>query len=121
MVARWGFCGGTYVSQSPNIDAEEAINLYCEVSESKAAKTPIALLLVPGNKLFAALPEGSVPFLFTVNGRTFAASSNLWELGVGNPINRGSLGAAPTGQTQVIANETQILILNNGNLYVLTL
>jgi hypothetical protein len=121
MVARWGFCGGTYVSQSPNIDAEEAINLYCEKSEAAAAKTPIALLLVPGKKLFAQTAEGSAPSLFTVNGRTFMASSNLWELGVGNPINRGSLGAAPQTPTQIISNQTQLLIVNNGNLYVLTL
>jgi hypothetical protein len=121
MVARWGFCGGTYVSQSPNIDNEEAINLFCERSESPGAKTPIALLLAPGKKLFAQTPEGSAPSLFTVNGRTFMAASNLWELGVGNPINRGSLGVAPQSPTQIISNETQLGVLNNGNLYVLTL
>jgi hypothetical protein len=119
---QWGFCGGTYVSQSPNIDAEEAINVYCERSESEGAKTPIALLSVPGKKVFATIPEGSVPFLFSVNGRSFAAAANLWELGTpGGPTNRGNLGLAPTTPTQIITNQTQLLILNNGNLYVLTL
>ena len=121
MVAKWGFCGGTYVSQSPNIDAEEAINIYCERSESQGAKTPIALLSVSGKKLFAQTNEASAPCLFTVNGRTFMASSNLWELGVGNPINRGALGTAPLTQPQIISDQAQLLILNNGNLFVLTL
>jgi hypothetical protein len=59
---------------------------------------------------------------FTVNGRGFAAASHFWELGLaGGPVNRGSLGSTPTGPTQIIANETQLLILNNGNLYVFTL
>jgi hypothetical protein len=57
-----------------------------------------------------------------VNGRGFAAASKFWELGLaGGPSNRGSLGTTPTGPTQIIANETQLLILNNGNLYVFTL
>lgn len=118
-----GFCGGTYLSQSPNIDLEEAINVYCEISpaQAQAAKTPIALLLVPGKKIFAQVPEGSAPCLFTINGRLFLAASNLWELGQGNPINRGSLGSVPLGVPQICANQAQILILNNGNLFVFTL
>jgi hypothetical protein len=57
-----------------------------------------------------------------VNGRGFAAASKFWELGLaGGPSNRGSLGTTLTGPTQIIANETQLLILNNGNLYVFTL
>jgi hypothetical protein len=117
-----GFCGGTYVSQSPNIANEEAINVYCEQPQTQSAKTPIALLLCPGKKMFTTLPEGSVPFLFTVNGRSFAAAANLWEIGLpGGPVNRGALGATPLSPTSIITNQTQLLILNNGNLYVLTL
>jgi hypothetical protein len=117
-----GFCGGTYVSQSPNIANEEAINVYCEQPQTQSSKTPIALLLCPGKKVFTTLPEGSVPFLFTVNGRSFAAAANLWEIGLpGGPVNRGSLGSTPLAPTSIITNQTQLLILNNGNLYALTL
>lgn len=117
-----GFCGGTYQSQSPNIDAEDCINLYPERSESQGAKVPIALLHTPGKKLFCQLPEAGVPGMFTVNGRSFAAGASLWELqATGFAINRGSLGAAPILPTQICSNEGQILILNNGNLFVLTL
>lgn len=122
MAANWGFCGGTYVSESPNIDNEEAINIYCERSESQAAKTPMGMLFSPGLRVAYSLPEASVPSLFPINGRGFAAASKLYELFPGAGFNAlGSLGSPPLSPTQIIANETQLLILNNGNLYVLTL
>lgn len=50
MPGNWGFCGPTYISQSPNVDDEDAMNCYCEQSESPGAKVPIALLHTPGKK-----------------------------------------------------------------------
>lgn len=118
----FGFVGPTYTASSPIIDDERAINCFVEISESEGAATKKALLGVPGTKKFATLPEGSVPGSFTVNGRSFFASSNLWELDAsGNQTNRGSLGLAPTRPTMITANETQLVILNNGDLFVLTL
>lgn len=118
----FGFVGGTYQSQSKIIDDELAMNCYVEISESEGAATRKALLHTPGRKLFAATGEGSVPGGFTVNGRTFFASSNLWELNASGALtNRGSLGSAPITPTMLTANETQLVVLNNGNLYVLTL
>lgn len=119
---KFGFCGPSYTAQSPIIDDEQAINCYCEKSESAGAATPIALLTRPGLKKFCTLPESQVPGGFTVNGRTFFAASNLYELdAAGNVTNRGSLGVSPVTPSQITANETQLVILNNGNLYVLTL
>lgn len=118
----FGFCGASYTAQSPIIDDERAMNCYCENSESEGAATKRALLHTPGRKIFCTLPEAKVPGAFTVNGRTFFAASNLYEVdGSGAVTNRGSLGAAPTTPTQIVANETQLVVLNNGNLYVLTL
>ena len=118
----FGFCGGTYTAQSPIIDDEIAMNCYAEKSESAGAATPMALLHTPGRKVFATLPELSVPGGFTVNGRTFFAASNLYELNSGGAVtNWGSIGAAPARPTMLTANETQLVILNNGNLYVFTL
>src|SRR5260370_1395428 len=54
------FCGPTYQAISPNIDAEDAINLYCEQSESPGAKTPLALIMAPGKRLFSQLPEAAI-------------------------------------------------------------
>lgn len=118
-----GFCGPTYVAQSPNVDPEEIFNLYPEQSESAGAKTPIALLHRPGTLLFAQIPEAGVTSLFTVNGRTFAAGAHLWELnGSGVPTDRGSLGGTqPVLPCQMASNEGQLLAMNNGNLYILDL
>jgi hypothetical protein len=121
-MAQFGFCGGTYQSQSPNIDAEDCINLYPEAPESAGAKTSVALLHTPGTSVFCQLPEASVPSLYTINGRTFAAATNLYEIFQNKTFsNRGNLGAAPLGPTQMVSSRTQLLAMNNGNLYVLTL
>jgi len=120
----FNFCGPSYTASSPIVDDEKAMNCYCEDSQSEGAATKRALLRTPGRKQFCILPESSVPGGFSVNGRTFFAASNLYEVDASGAItNRGSLGAAPgLGiPTQIFANETQILILNLGNLYVLTL
>jgi len=118
----FGFCGPTYTAQSPNIDDEDAMNCYCEQSGSPNAKTPIALLHTPGKKVFANIAgEAAIPGEFTVNGRTFVAAKNLYELTAsGAVIDRGSIGATPVTPTMLTANQTQLVVLNNGNFYVLT-
>jgi hypothetical protein len=118
-----GFCGPTYQAISPNIDAELAINLFCEHSESGGAKSQIPLILAPGKKLFASLPEAGITSEFNINGRGFVAGAHLWELNAnGTFTDRGPLGGAqPVRPCQMEANETQLLCLNNGNLYVLIL
>jgi hypothetical protein len=117
-----GFCSGTYQSQSPNIDAEDCINLYPEKSGSEGAKVPIALLHCPGKTVFAKIPEATGGFVYTVNGRSFAAATDLYELlANGTTVVRGSMGAAPAGPTQMASNQDQLIAMNNGNLFVLTL
>lgn len=117
-----GFCGGTYVSESPNVDCEEAINVFCEHSGSAAAKVPIALFLAPGKRLFCELPEAGIFSEYTVNGRSFVAGSQLWELFAdGSFANRGILGVSPTRPTQMISNQNQLGAINNGALFVLDL
>lgn len=124
MPGNWGFCGPTYVSPSTNVDDEDAMNCYCEQSGSPNAKTPIALLHTPGRRIFAAIEgENSMPCLFTVNGRTFAAASHLYEVDASGHVvsNYGSLGLAPLAGSlpMMTANQTQLVILNNGALFVL--
>jgi hypothetical protein len=115
------FCGPSNVSQSQFWDDQEAMNVYCERAEVPGQRSQIAMWHAPGKKLFAALDEASIPGIYTINGRTFAASANLWELTPTGPINRGSLGVAPVTPTMMTANATQLVILNNGNLYVMVL
>jgi hypothetical protein len=121
MSAAFGFVGPTYTAISPIIDDELAMNCFVEISESEGAATRKALLRTPGRKIFATLPESSVPGSFTVNGRTFFAASSLYEVNASGLVtNWGSLGAAPTRPTMLTANETQLVVLNNGNLFVFT-
>lgn len=116
------FTGPSYQAASPIIDDEIAMNCFAEVAESPNALSKFALRRTPGRKVFATLPEGKVPFDFTVNGRTFAAGTNLYEINAAGVVtNWGSLGATPVLPTMMTANETQLVILNNGNLYVFTL
>lgn len=118
----FGFCGASYTAASPIIDDERAVNVYLERSESGKATTPIALIGRPGRVKFCVLPESKVPNSFSVNGRTFFAASNLYEVSASGAVtNRGSIGSAPVLPTQLTANETQLVVLNNGNLYVFTL
>lgn len=115
------FCGPDDQTQNTVWDGQGQMNCYCEKAAVPGTKTQIAMWHTPGKKLFAALEESSVPSVFTVNGRSFAASSNLWELTLNGPIKLGSLGVAPIRPTQITANETQLVILNNGNLFVFVL
>lgn len=118
-----GFIGPTYQAISPNIDAELSINFFCEHSESSGAKSQIPLILAPGKKLFAQVPEAGVTSLFNINGRGFVAGSQLYEILANGTVSvLGPLGGTqPIRPCQMFANETQLLCLNNGNLYVLTL
>src|ERR1019366_1186357 len=114
-----GFCSGSYTLQSSYIDSERAVNLYCERPESPAAKSQITLLHTPGLKVAYSLEtETSVPCEFQVNGRAFTASANFWEiLNNGTTINYGPLNGQPLSPTQILDNQTHLLILSNGNLY----
>jgi hypothetical protein len=115
------FCGPSDQTQGVTFDNQIGFNCYCERAEVPGTRSQIALLHTPGKKVFAGLDESSVPGLFEVNGRCFAAASNLWELTPDGAFNRGSLGVAPVTPTQITANETQLVILNNGNLFVMVL
>lgn len=117
------FCNGSYQAISPIIDGEVCMNLFCERAESPGARSPIALLMAPGKTKVASLPEAGVTSQLNINGRGFVAGSQLYELDGGfNVTIRGSLGLTqPLRPCQMFANETQVLCLNNGNLYVFTL
>lgn len=121
MPGQWGFCGGSYQGISPVIDNERSVNLFPEKSESAEAKSPMPLLKRPGKKLFRQIPEPRVPSQLTVNGRSFAAASHLYELTGAGVVDWGSLGTTPLLPSQIAANEGQLLVKNNGNLFVFTL
>jgi hypothetical protein len=125
-MARFGFTsGGTYTSESPNVDDQRCVNLYPENVESQQGRTSFALYPRPGLKIDQLLAgESNIPELFTQNGRMFAAGIFLWErFSNGMWVNRGALNPAQGGPGQVFmtANQNQLLICSSGLLYVLIL
>jgi hypothetical protein len=122
-MARFAFCGPTYQSESVNVDAQRAINLYPEFVESQQGRTAVAMYQRPGLQTFVTLAgESSVPQLFQQNGRMFAAGLFLWEVFTnGTVVKRGNLNPALGAYVTIVANQNQLLILSNGNLYVMDL
>jgi hypothetical protein len=129
--SEFGFCGPTYQSQSPNVNAERAINLYLEVLGD--GKTRPSMLYTPGLKLHANLGSSAVlgQFPCRPNGSTvdrlFAVvqSGNnqvLFEVFQdGTFKDRGFLNAPTTPIVTMAHNGTQLLICTGGQLWVLNL
>jgi hypothetical protein len=121
-MGRMRFCSGAYTLQSSNVDAETCFNLYPETPETSGAKSATTLMHTPGLKVAYGLPETSVPFMDTINGRTFAACANFYELlGGGGFTNIGALNGQPLSPTQIFSCQTHLLILSNGALYIYVL
>lgn len=123
MGSTFGLCGPAYLSQSPNVSAEDLQNWFVERVEAPYGKSPFALYQRPGKKLFVNLPgETLVPALFTQNGRTFAAGLNLWEIfSNGTATNYGALSPVIAKTVWITANQNQLLISSGGSLYLFTL
>ena len=125
---RLGFCGPAYRSQSVSADCQVLMNLYLESIESGVGKSAMALYRTPGLKLLYDI-GGNAGFhgngLITAQGRTFGAvGSNFYELfspaTVPNFMVRGAIANDST-PVYMAANQTQVLIVSAGVLYVFTL
>jgi hypothetical protein len=129
-MSQFDFCGGTYQSISPSIDAQLAMNCYIEqgAPDSRSAQ---ALLQTDGHTLFAKLPAGAGQAdlgTFTYNGRSFTcgillafAQVHLYEiLPNGTLKDWGSLGAPlSNAPAQWAANPNQLVftVAGTGNIY----
>jgi len=95
---RFGFCGGSYASQSPLVDAESTINWYLEQTESPNSRTQWALYRTPGVTRFAQLLQNlpSTRGMLTTGGRVFAVGgTHLFELtAVGGVVDYGAAGGS---------------------------
>jgi hypothetical protein len=124
-VARFGFVGPSYRSQSVNADAQMCMNWYVEAIESQQGKGAMALLPTPGLLKLYDLGKAGVRQKITAQGRTFAvAGTALYELlapgSNPNVINRGPI--ANDGQPcSMTSGPTQVLIASAGFVYVFNL
>src|ERR1700691_5770317 len=118
-MAQFGLCGGTYTSESPQIDAEEVFNWYAEVPESTGAKTPIALLPTPGKSVFCTLSGPSVRGLFPFQGMLFAVSgATFYQISASGT--KTVLGTVQSDNNPIswAAGPNQIAFTSAGGLYV---
>jgi len=131
-MARFGFCGPTYQSQSLTADAERCINRYPETIESPGGKSAMALYPSPGLQIFIALGSNAVLGSFSclpngaITDRVFAVvqtgpNQSLMEVFQNRTfINRGPLTGTTQAPVTWAHNGTQLLICSGGNLYVFT-
>jgi hypothetical protein len=128
---RFGFCNGSYRSQSPNVDAQCSINWYPEATENPGSRVAMALYPTPGLVKLCTLPGPSVRGSYTINARTFKiAGTHLCQVmadgtftdygGTGTPNNNilddGLPATMVAGGTASGEYPGQLLIASGGTL-----
>jgi hypothetical protein len=119
----FGLVGPTYALSSPNLDAQKSINLYCEVIESGAGKSKIALRGTPGLHTWTTLPTAPVRGLWAGEGRLFAVGGALlYEvMPDGSTVSKGDVGDdAQHTPVQIWPNGNQLLIVSAGKAWIHT-
>jgi hypothetical protein len=117
-MARAGFCGPSYTSQSMNVDCQMLMNWYLEKNENENSKSAYSLYPCAGTKLFKALNEPQTRGGVLINGRLFvAAGVSLYEIFAdGSSNNRGAL-ANDGLLASLAASPTQLFIVSGGRGY----
>lgn len=88
-----GFCGGSFVAQSPLVDCERLVNLYPEQRQTQGQHGDYALYPVGGFSTFVTVGDVGTRALWADAGRCFAIiGPTLYELFVGRTAtNRGTV------------------------------
>lgn len=117
----FGFVGQAYEAPMLLQDAQECINWYCEISEDRGSKMPIALLGCPGLNLVASTIAGQVRGAWTLPGNTSAivvVGSSVYLLKVRSQATQSSI--ATFGTTLIgtlLTNSGPVCIRDNGVLF----
>lgn len=129
-MARFGFTGPAYQSESLNVDAQRCVNFFPESNESGWGKTATALYPDPGCSLFRQLIGPSVRGLIRISPpgqfeeRVFAVSgANFYELfsDGGATIRNDMNPFIGSGIVSMANSPTQILIIDGGQAYCYSL
>lgn len=111
----WGFVGQAYEAPMLLQDAQRCINWYCEVSEDKTSKMPIALLGCPGlNPLAQPGAATSVRACWPLPGGTQC----LWVIGNTVWVQTITVPATQTSIAQFSYGQVGTLNTNNGPVYI---
>ncbi len=119
----FGFCGGTYQSESLNVDAQRCMNLYPENNAPESA-SPVALYRTPGLLEFCDLGTGPVGGLFGYQpsgapfARYFAVASNLTEIFSNGTFTNYAFVPTSLPVTMAANNANQLIVCTGGALYL---
>lgn len=120
-----GFCGGSYVSQSPLASAERSINWYPETNQTEQALSKVSLYPTPGLELFCTLPEGPVRGIFGQSGRCLAVGGrHLYDISsTGTVTDRGTMNFDSSIATMTTNGDggDQLFVVSGDTGYVLDL
>jgi hypothetical protein len=118
-VARFGFCNGSYTSQSSNVDAEMAMNFYPENPESPGARTAVTLYSTPGKSIAYQLIGPSVRGGIQFQGLCFAVSgATFYQLFANGTATALATIAADNNPVPFAAGPNQIVFVSAGTMYV---
>lgn len=117
----FSFVGGSDETANPYQDAQRTINWYVEVSPSRGAKMPAALLGTPGLVPLAVAAGGGIPPTYwTADSSIVTADSNLpigvmdsWPTAYGGP-------SLPVRCLWVLPGAEQALAVIGSNIYLVT-
>lgn len=117
----FGFVGQAYEAPMLLQDAQECINWYCEISEDRGSKMPIALLGCPGLNLVASTIAGQVRGAWTLPGNTSAivvVGSSVYLLNVGSQATQSSIATFRTTLIgTLLTSSGPVCIRDNGVLF----
>lgn len=95
----FGFVGQAYEAPMLLQDAQECINWYCEITEDRNSKMPIALLGCPGLNQVATTTTGQVRGMWTLPGNQSAivvVGSSVYLLSVASVATKNSIATFNT-------------------------
>jgi len=117
-----GFCGGTYQSESVNVDCQRAMNFYPETN-APASASQVSLYQRAGKLQFADLGTGPVAGLFSYqpagspSTRVFAVAGNFTEIFSDGSHQDYTFVSTGFPVTMAANNANQIIICTGGNLW----
>src|SRR5215469_2053099 len=125
-MARFGFVGPTYSSQSVIADCQRCMNWYPEMIESGQGQSQMALYRTPGLSVFAAATQpGSSRGSLGINGRAFfVIGTYLYEVGTAmGTVRIGSVGTdfLPVSMAVNGSAGNQLCICSAGQIYIYNL
>lgn len=121
-MARFGLCGASYTSQSPNSDDQQLMNWYLEQNQDPNAKSPFSLYPFGGLKVFiaqSAFADAPERGKLAINGRLFAVvGAGLFELFADGTISA-KLGTVTRDTVPVTfaSSATQFMVTSGGSAY----